>query len=150
MARLTEAVRDAAEFMDRVDEQVSDGDQTARQVLAHLVFWHREYVKIVRALADNRQPRYRIGTFHDMNKLAYAEFRHVSMTTLARYLIKLQNELSLARAHINPAIRFPLKAGAAAHRLDEWIPQIDSHIQSHTLRLKRAEARASKMKKRQK
>lgn len=140
LANLSAAVGDAAEFLSKADESLADDFQTSREVLSHLVFWHREYVKIARAICRGSEPAFRVGKYRELNALAATEFRQISMPALAARLLRLQKQLAALGSAI-PPVSFPLKENATCHTLDEWAPQIEAHIRGHLLRLSRAQER---------
>ena len=54
LAILDRAVAAAATYFSDLDTPPAASQETARAVLAHLVFWHRRYVDTAQALADGR------------------------------------------------------------------------------------------------
>ena len=132
----------AAAFFAQVDEALSDGHQTARHCLSHLVFWHREYVNIAHDLVAGRQPGLRHGTFKALNAQASQEFQDESLPELADLLLEFQRQLdALLRALPNIEAPFPLKQGGNPWRVADLVPRIEAHIRNHIDRLKRACAR---------
>ena len=67
LGKLANTVSGAALFLAEADESLNDGHQTAREVLSHILFWHREYVAIVQALLEGHPPDLRHGTFAALN-----------------------------------------------------------------------------------
>ena len=138
---LNRTLGDAAAFFAQVDETLSDGHQTARQCLSHLVFWHREYVNIARDLVAGRQPGLRHGTFKSLNAQASQEFQYESLPELAGLLVELQHQLdALLRALPDSQVHFPLKQGGHPWRVADLVPRIEAHIRNHVDRMKRANA----------
>ena len=141
---LRRTVLNAALFFATADEQLSDGCQTAHEVLAHLVFWHREYVAIAQALASGRQPELRSGAFAQLNARACQEFAGMPLPALARCLVTLQELLEAALRHLPDwEINFPVKQGGRYWSIDERLPTIESHIRRHVARLRHAVRRRS-------
>jgi hypothetical protein len=118
---LDDAVADAAGFLAEVDEDLHDGHQTAREVLCHFVFWHREYVQIAQALSDGCQPSLRRGTFAQLNAVA---------TTVIG-----QSESPPTPARNRSDQSFLVRPKSVAQRL----PEIEGHLRGHIRRLRRAE-----------
>jgi hypothetical protein len=142
LARLDRAVADAVAFFADADKTLADGHQAARDVLSHFVFWHREYVRIVRALVAGRPPRLRSGKFREMNAQATREFKRVSLLQLAKQFGQLQPLLErLLLALPDWRIGFPIKAGGKRTPVAERVPQITAHIGNHIARLRRAQRR---------
>ncbi len=55
LSLLDGTVSQAVLFFSGVDERFFDGHQTARAVLSHLVFWHREYCSITEAMLREKK-----------------------------------------------------------------------------------------------
>ncbi len=145
LADLNRAIEDAVTFLAQVEETLTDEHQTAREVLAHFVFWHREYVWIIRALAADRQPRLRDGKFSELNVQATREFTSESMPALASRLVSLQKQLDRAlRALPDWRANFPIKAGGKRTSIAARVPQITAHIRNHVARLRRAAKRKAR------
>jgi hypothetical protein len=142
LAALDQAVADAAAFLSTVDETLADGEQTAREVLSHLVFWHREYAAIINALAQGDLPRLRAGRYREMHDEAAQEFASQSLPVLAWRLLGYQADLAAALYCLPDwSIDFPLKQGSSFQSVAERLPQIESHIRNHIVRLRRAQRR---------
>jgi hypothetical protein len=136
---LNRAVAAAVAFFSDVDEALQDGEQTARQALAHIVFWHREYGRIVRALGEGPIPALRPGTYNSLNHIAYEEFADTPMAELAHRLSICQRELEAAlRALPDITTPIPLKEGGRPWPADALVPSVTSHIDGHVRRLRRA------------
>jgi uncharacterized small protein (DUF1192 family) len=143
LAALDRVVMEAVNFFAGVDESLADGHQTARQVLSHLVFWHREYVRVITALAECRQPALKSGTFAELNAGADREFQTYSMPELAQRLASLQEELvRLLQQLTHWRMDFPVKQGGHFWSVEDRIPSIEAHIRNHVVRLKRAARKA--------
>jgi hypothetical protein len=140
LTRLQKTVADAAAFLAEVDEEIFDGYQTARQVLSHLVFWHREYVNIVQALADGRKPLLQNGTYAELNAAACCEFEKQTMAGLARRLLTLQESLEVELCRLTDwEMNFPIKHGSRRKCVADRLTGIEVHVRSHVTRLRRAE-----------
>ena len=138
LTSLNRTLSDAAAFFAQVDEALSDGHQTARQCLSHLVFWHREYVNIARDLVAGRQPGLRHGTFKSLNAQASQEFQEESLPELAGLLVEFQLQLdALLRALPDSQAHFPLKLGGHPWRVVDLVLRIEAHIRNHVVRMKR-------------
>ena len=68
LSDLCDNVSAAANFFMRVDENLFDGHQTAREVLSHLVFWHHEYCEISQALLLGEMPTLLAGSLALLNE----------------------------------------------------------------------------------
>ncbi|MEW5986427.1 MAG: DinB family protein [Chloroflexota bacterium] len=137
--RLNQTVNEAAALFSAADESLCDGHQTARQVLSHLVFWHREYVQILRALLRGREPLLQSGSFAALNAQAACEFSDQSLPALAGRLTELQAQLDgLARQLPDWTADFPVKRGGRHWSIEARLCTIESHIRNHLVALQRA------------
>lgn len=73
LQKLHQAVIDLAERFETIDENLRDGKQSTREILSHIVFWHREYVAVMNAIAQEQKPKLRTGKYYQLNALAYRE-----------------------------------------------------------------------------
>ena len=140
LASLNEIVAEACAFFLEADQDLFDGHQNAREILSHLVFWHREYVLIIKALKAGQQPRLKAGTYAELNSAATCEFLNTPMFDLAHKLRSYHDRLAdELRPLANWNIDFPVKFGGRSDSVAGRLPAIESHIRSHVRRLKRAE-----------
>jgi hypothetical protein len=134
------AVADAVAFFEVVDEELTDGHQSAREVVSHLVFWHREYVAVLQALAANREACLKKGTFASLDRQAAEEFRSQSMVELARRLGCLQLILQ-AVLHRLPdwGVYFIVKDGGRSRSVRQHVSRMEKHIRIHVRQLRSAQ-----------
>jgi hypothetical protein len=140
VASLDRAVMEAVSFLCNADETLSDGSQTAREALAHLVFWHREYVRVANALVEGHPPTLKSGAIAELNAEAYREFASYSMLELAECLACLQEELvTLLQKLLHWRMDFPIRAGKRPWcSVEDRIPAIEAHIHNHVAKLRQA------------
>jgi len=139
---LAETVSAAAVYLEQSDRYLSDGYQTTRQVLSHLVFWQREYVSIAESLVEGREPILRKETYADLNAAAACEFESKSMADMAHLLLEYQAKLGqVLRRLPDWEIMYPVKYGGRLKSVTDRLPEIESHIGHHLKRLQRAERR---------
>ena len=137
---LNRSVTTITDFLVQVDEGFYDGYQTAREVLSHLVFWHREYVMITDALVNGRSPHLRQSTFVALNARATREFRSMSMQSLCQDLLNLQRALAgNLRRLPDWDVDFPVKKGCRQAPVTERVQMIQEHIDGHYSRLESAQ-----------
>ncbi len=142
LAALNCAVAEAVTFFARTDEALRDGHQSAREVLAHLVYWHREYVGITRALASGARPKLKMGTLSELNAAAAREFKDLTMAELIQKYADLQMDLEVAlRSLPDWSLAFPVKYGSRIRNVADRLLAIEAHIRGHVNRLQRAERR---------
>ena len=137
---LNRTVTEAVAYFARVDENLSDGHQTARGVLAHLVFWHNEYNAILRDMLAERRLDLKVGTFATLNSVARLKYRYEPMSSLAHRLAVHQREFeTLVRRLPGWSANFPIKHDSRFCCVEERITEIEAHIRNHVSRLRRAE-----------
>ena len=139
LTSLDGSVVDMVELLGQIGEDFYDGQQTAREVLSHLVFWHREYVVITAALVNGRSPHLRQSTLIALNARAAREFRRVSMVTLCQDFLKLQQALTdNLRELPDWGIEFSIKKGCHRANVPERVQFIQDHIDGHLSRMENA------------
>ena len=140
MQALDNAVNDAASYLVEVDPDLHGGRQTAREVLCHLVYWHREYVVISQAMLHECEPPLRDGTFTQLYADATKEFAAETLVGLAYTLLRLQHAfLTQLRSLPDWSANFPVKQSGPRKRVADRVSGIESHFRSHIRRLRRAE-----------
>jgi hypothetical protein len=136
---LDEALADAVGYLTDADPDLDGGHQTAREVLCHFVFWHREYVTIAQALLDGRELPLREGTYAQLNAEATREFAGQTMNELACSLLALQETLRQHLLRLSDwSIDFPVKQDSRQKGVTERVSAIESHLRDHVRRLRRA------------
>jgi len=142
LSLLDDTVTQAVVFFNGVNGRLFDGHQTARAVLSHLVFWHRAYCSISRALLLESKPTLLRGSLAELNEQAVCEFQATSMPELADYLSDLQDELSNNLRRLPDwGVNFPFKMGCRQTDVAGRILSIESHIRHHLTRQERAHQR---------
>jgi len=139
ISRLDAAVADAEMFFRAADENLRDGEQSARESLAHLDFWHLEYVHIIEALVEGRPCALRHGSSAELNALAARQVPDEPMPVLARRLSYRQKQLAKRLRQLTDwSVNFPIKADGKPCTVAERIVQIEAHIHGHVSRLRKA------------
>lgn len=140
LCALDDAVNDAAGYLTEVDPNLHGGYQTAREVLCHFVYWHREYVVISQAILHGCQPPLKDGTFAQLNAEATEEFAGQTMVDLAYSLLTWQETLlTQLRSLPDWSANFPVKQNGRHKRVTDRVSGIESHFRGHIRRLRRAE-----------
>jgi hypothetical protein len=138
--QLASTVAEAAEFLAEAKGSLHDGHQTAREVLSHIVFWHREYVAIVESLIEGRSPTLKQGTFADLNAAAAGEFNACPMDDLAGELLRLQDRLNESVCRLPDwEVDFPVKRSGRRKHVAGRLAAVEAHIRNHVRRLRRAQ-----------
>lgn len=139
LSDLNESVHHVSNFLGEVDEDLFDGYQSAREVLSHLVFWHREYHAIACALLLDEEPELRSGCLADLNRQATAEFQEETMEFLAEELLTAQRELHSVLTQLEDwDVNFPFKKGCRRIDVAGRIDFIINHLKHHLGRQQRA------------
>jgi hypothetical protein len=137
---LEQTVAEAADFLSQADQDLWDGHQTAREVLSHLVFWHREYLKVAQAMAEGSEFCLQQATFAELNAAAVQEFQAESMQRLAQRLLSFQRALSAILSRLPDwEMDFPVKHGGRRKAVAERVENIEAHIGNHLRKLQRAQ-----------
>lgn len=140
LCALDEALAEAAGYLADADQELDGGHQTAREVLCHLLFWHREYVIISRALLDNCELPLKDGTYAQLNADATREFAGRSMEDLACSLLALHAPLRKQLLALPDwSINFPVKRDSRPKNVAERVWAIERHLRGHIRRLRRAD-----------
>lgn len=137
---LNTTVAEASNYFRTADEHLFDGYQSARQVLSHLVFWHREYARLVQARAAGEEAALVHGTYEELNQAAATEFADLSLTEMCDLLDTYQQELDAA-LRLLPGWNaiLPVKHGGRRTSVARRVRMLERHIHLHVGRLKRAE-----------
>lgn len=139
ISALDATVADAETFFRGADENLCDGEQTAREALAHLVFWHLEYVHVAEALVTGRTYALRHGTSNELNALAARQLPDEPMHVLARRLSYRQKHLAKMLYQLPDwSVNFPIKAEGSFCSVADRVRQIEAHIRGHVGRLRHA------------
>lgn len=142
IADLDRAVERTVRFFEHADEHLLDGEQSACEVISHLVFWHGEYVRLITALADGREPHPLTGMFRHYNTQATEMYATKSTPELARQLAKLHSELDRSLNRLNDwRVTYPHKKGVTNRSVSLHMSLVAAHIAGHVTRLEHAERR---------
>lgn len=140
-------VADAAAYLCCVDEKLTDGHQSAHGVLAQMVYWHEQYVHILKAIIAGQPPELQAGTFDVLNMIGRQKYAREALPMLAHQLTTLHHEFdTLLRTVTDWSLNFPVKQDSGYCSIAERIRLIDAHIFNRVALLKRAEAGQAKIK----
>lgn len=103
---------------------------SAKDVLAHLTFWHESFARNVDDLAHGRQPTPLKGRLRDLNQGGVEMMAHL---TLAEVLERFEAAHVLLQAHIlNPALTLiPYRKGSREYTAEEHLEIVTDHINHH-------------------
>lgn len=139
LSDLNDSIKFAAEFFMHSNEDLFDGHQNAREVLSHLVFWHREYCSISKALLLGKKPTLISGSLAVLNERATCEFQEQDKDDMVRYLVEIHKDLDMNLRQLKDwNINFPFKKGCRKTDVAGRICSINNHIRNHLVRQERA------------
>jgi hypothetical protein len=109
-----------------------------REILAHLVYWHEQYIAQGKAILSGRKYPAPRGRFADMNSIAAAKFQKTPIVKLtARFRNANRRLCRLARGSSARKIAFSIKQGSKRWRLPDLIPAVEAHVRNHLRALKK-------------
>jgi hypothetical protein len=116
---------------------VTTGEWTARDVVAHLVFWHESFARNVADLADGRRPTPLAGTYAALAARTNAELGDVGIEALVERLLAAQ---AVIRAGVRaPGVELiPYRRGSRPYAPDEHLVVVRDHVRAHGRELARA------------
>ena len=103
---------------------------SAKDVLAHLTFWHESFARNVDDLAHGRQPSPLKGRLRDLNQVGVDEMAHL---TLVEVLARFDAAHAILQANIlSPALTLiPYRKGSRAYTVQEHLNIVNDHINQH-------------------
>jgi hypothetical protein len=103
---------------------------SAKDVLAHLTFWHESFARNVDDLAHGRQPSPLKGRLRDLNQDGVDEMAHL---TLVEVLARFEAAHAILQANIlSPALTLiPYRKGSRAYTVQEHLNIVNDHINQH-------------------
>lgn len=139
LVALQDAVDEATAYFARVNANLYDGYQTAHEVLAQLVFWHYQHVRVARMLLAGQALDLLSGTRPALNRAACAERRTMTMAELVDQLADQQRELdALLRDLPDWTIDFPIKQGGRPCTVEDRVLALATGINNHVAQFRRA------------
>ncbi len=142
-ADLAAEVRLFAETIEAAPEQElrpSTGPEWgAREILIHLVFWHGQYVSVIRALLEDREPALLKGSFKSLNAQCIEQFSDCTTAELLADLDGSQRALDgFAQLRKARDIGFSFREGSREWAFSEFAEAVAGHFRRHRLQLQRA------------
>jgi hypothetical protein len=115
---------------------VTTGEWTARDVVAHLVFWHESFARNVADLAAGRRPRPLAGTYAALADRTKTELGGLGIEELIERLLTAQAAVA---AHLrDPRVELiPYRRGSRAYPPDEHLAVVRDHVRHHAQELQR-------------
>ncbi len=120
-------------------------DWGPREILCHLVFWHAQYVSIIKALLANKEPVLLTGSFKWHNAEAVRQLSGCDVEELLRRLEGSQRELDrIARRKDIDHLSFSFREGSKHRSFAEFVDVIANHFRSHRLQVERLVTRRTR------
>jgi hypothetical protein len=103
---------------------------SAKDVLAHLTFWHESFARNVDDLVNGRKPTPLKGRFIDLNQ---GGVDAMASLTLAQVIERFESAHAIIQASIlNPTLTFiPYKKGSREYTAEEHLDIVNEHINEH-------------------
>ncbi len=103
---------------------------SARDIIAHLTFWHESFARNVEDLVNNRKPIPLKGRFVDLNQAGVDAMRTETLETI---LERFRSAQQMIREHIlDPTLMLiPYKKGSRDYTPEEHLEIVDAHINQH-------------------
>ena len=132
LARLNEVVGHLLDVYNRLpdpDSMVYEA-WTAKDVVAHLTFWHESFARNVSDLAQGIKPTPLKGRLSDLNQ---AGVDAMQSQTLGAVLARLEAAQQTIQAHIlNPqVVLIPYRKGSRDYSAEEHLDIVIKHITTH-------------------
>ncbi len=139
IARLEETVDRFSRFIETIPASaLSEQEWGPKEVLAHLVYHHELYVRLVEACVSGLPVAPPTGRFRELNSGAVAASRGQAVGVLLDRLQKANRRLAeLYRQHDPGKIWVEIKAGAKPRPLAGLVPEVEAHIRSHLEKLRK-------------
>ena len=136
--RLAETVKAFCQFIERVPEAILvEQEWGPKEVLAHLVYHHENYVAQVQAITSGISIPLPVGRFRDLNAQAIAASRGIPVAELlTRLRLADQRLRDLSRSCDIHEISITIKQGSKPWILAELLSAIESHIRNHQKELR--------------
>jgi hypothetical protein len=139
LKRLNETVFELRAFYQALDnpEQRVYPEWTAKDVLAHLDFWHASFARNINDLVHGVKPTPLKGKFIDLNQQGVDEMRS---NTLEQVLESFTTAHKIIQKQIlNPELKLiPYKNGSRDYTPEEHLEIVIGHIQMHLKDVKAA------------
>ena len=110
---------------------------SAKDVLAHLTFWHESFARNMDDLVNGRKPTPLKGRFIDLNQGGVDAMAHLN---LAGVLERFEAAHTIIQANIlNPALTLiPYKKDSRDYSPEEHLDIVDAHINEHLRDVRKA------------
>lgn len=110
---------------------------SARDVLAHLTFWHESFARNVSDLVAQRKPRPLKGRFADLNQQGVESMRGLPLDAVIKRFQAAH--IAIQENILNPSLTLiPYKVGSRDYSPQEHLNIVQMHIEQHTRDIQKA------------
>jgi hypothetical protein len=103
---------------------------SAKDVLAHLTFWHESFSRNVLDLVNGRKPTVLKGRLIDLNQGGVDEMRTESLETVVDRFVRSHQVIQ--ENILNPGlVMIPYRRGSREYTPEEHLSVVDEHINHH-------------------
>jgi hypothetical protein len=125
------------EMQERTLPPLSGAGWGPREILCHIVYWHEDYVTVLRAINGYESPPLKVGNFREFNDLAVRELGGIPADVLLGRLESAQRRLAIELLRMSPAARIRVKTGSMARGPVEFTRRVEGHIRGHLADVRR-------------
>ncbi len=113
---------------------------SAKDILAHLTFWHESFSRNVLDLANGRKPTVLKGRLIDLNQGGVDEMRTETLETVVDRFVRSHHVIQ--DNILNPGlIMIPYRRGSRDYTPEEHLSVVDEHINHHLRDVQKATGR---------
>jgi uncharacterized protein with von Willebrand factor type A (vWA) domain len=139
IARLHTTIASFTQFIQELpDELLQPAGWGAREILAHIVFWHEIHAATIEAICNGREPHLLSGVFREFNARAVKENVGASIEQLLERLQRAQEKMEQTASLPGVMQRSMfIKQGSKERSIQEVLERIEAHIRGHHVELRR-------------
>jgi len=111
---------------------------TAKDVLAHITFWHESFARTVRDLANGIKPTPLKGRYSDLTQQCLHEMRPLNIETITNRFAASHHTIQENILNIG-LLLIPYKKGSRDYTPEEHLNIVNQHINDHLNDIKKAD-----------
>jgi hypothetical protein len=137
--KLNESANSFIETVSKVKlyQEVYENGWSAKQIIAHIVFYHEYYASVIRAMVKDRKLPLIDESLAVVNKRSAVEYGRLPRKELLKRFEKANGSLSKNIVQLDVNAEIPYKKGGRRYTPNEYIREITRHIEKHTKDLRR-------------
>lgn len=139
MDHINEVAREFIEIAEEVllAKQVYEDGWNAKEIIAHIVFYHEYYASVVKAIVDKEELPLINESLAKVNTESARNYSKLSRTELIKRFKAAHELLTRKISELGELTEIPYKRGGRIYNPEEYIDEIAGHIKRHTKDLKR-------------